>query len=299
MRDPQVGDRRRVGLAGLALVAGLVGSAAAPARAGEAAPENFAGRLEFEAKSEFSQVRIRRRGEVRSLIFVRDNGEEALESRVDLRRPWDLQFEYLKFLFASYLVRDPQPNVLIIGLGGGGMVHFLRRSDPAVQIDAVEIDPLIVRLADEYFGVRSGENVRVITADGLKFIAEPPETKAYDVIYMDAFLKPSAETDATGVPLALRTRQFYEQLQKKLKPGGVVAFNINPHEQMDEDVRAIAEAFPQVYQFPLSGGTGVVAVASTDPVRVPRPEMMKRARALDERFTTAISFTEMARRVRE
>jgi spermidine synthase len=116
---------------------------------------------------------------------------------------------------------------------------------------------------------------------------------------MDAFLKPSAETDSTGVPLALRTRQFYEQLQTRLKPGGVVAFNLNPHPLVREDIRAIAEAFPQAYEFSLPRYQGSVVVATKAADRLPRTELMKRARALDKRFHGLLSFTEMARRVRE
>jgi spermidine synthase len=67
---------------------------------------------------------------------------------------------------------------------------------------------------------------------------------------MDAFLKPSEETDGTGAPLALRTQQFYKQMQEKLKPGGLVAFNLNPHEELADDIRAIAGSFPQIYQRP-------------------------------------------------
>ena len=95
-------------------------------RAAAAERENFAGRLEFDGTSDFSHIRIRRRGDVRSMLFVRDTGEEVLETQINLRQPHVLQFEYLKFLFASYLFRDPQQDVLIVGLGGGGMVHFLR-----------------------------------------------------------------------------------------------------------------------------------------------------------------------------
>lgn len=281
----------------LALVIVLALAATRNLRAAEAQRENFAGRLEYDATSDFSHIRIRRRGDVRSMLFVRDSGEEVVESQINLRRPAELQFEYLKFLFASYLLRDPQQDVLIVGLGGGGMIHFLRAVDPQVKIDAVEIDPLVVKIADQSFGVRSGENVNIVAADGLQFIADA--TKQYDVIYMDAFLKPSADTDATGVPLALRTQQFYQQMQTKLKPGGVAAFNINPHPQMQDDLQAIAAAFPQMYEFPLSRRDGTVVLASTDPVRVTRTAMFERARVLDPRFTTSINFQEMARRVRE
>lgn len=273
---------------------------AALAQATTTAPaprDTAAGRLEFDGTSDFSHIRIRRRGDFRSMMFVRDSGEEVYETRINLRYPAELQFPYLKYLFTSYLFRDPQQEVLIVGLGGGAMVHFLRVCDPQLRIDVVEIDPLVVKLADEFFGVRSGENVNIVTGDGLEFIANAP--KQYDVIYLDAFLKPSAETDASGVPLALRTRQFYEQLQTKLKPGGVAAFNINPHPQANEDVRAIAATFPQAYEFPLPQGTGVVLIASTDAKRVTRGTLIERARPLDDRFETSIRFQEMARRVRE
>jgi spermidine synthase len=262
-----------------------------------AVPQNFAGRLEFDKQGEFSHVRIRRDGNLRSMLFVRDTGEEAVESRINLDKPYLLQFEYLEHLFTSYLFRHPQQDVLIVGLGGGGMIHFLRHADPGVRIDAVEIDPLVVKLADEYFGVRSGENVNIVTADGLKFIAE--SEKQYDVIYLDAFLKPSADTDATGVPLNLRTQQFYKQLQTKLKPGGVAAFNINPHPQMGDDVRAIAEAFAQAYEFQLPRNQGLVVIASTVLERATRPELIRRAAELDRTFDNTISFRDMARRLRE
>jgi spermidine synthase len=289
-----------IALAGGLALSGRVAfpqAATAPATDPTAARDTPAGRLEYDGTSDYSHIRIRRRGNFRSMMFVRDTGEEMYETKINLRYPAELQFAYLKFLFTSYLFRDPQQDVLIVGLGGGAMVHFLRRCDPALRIDVVEIDPLVVKLADEYFGVRSGENVNIVTGDGLEFIANAE--KQYDVIYLDAFLKPSADTDASGVPLALRTRQFYEQLQSKLKPGGVAAFNINPHPLVEEDVRAIAGAFPQAYEFPLPQGVGLVMIASTDARRSTRGDLIERARPLDERFETSIRFQEMARRVRE
>jgi spermidine synthase len=265
------------------------------AAAQDAPSVTAAGELEHEVRSDFSHIVIRRRGPVRSMLFVRDAGAEALESQIDLRRPHVLQFEYLRFMFSSYLFRPHQADVLIIGLGGGGMVHFLARTDPNVRVDAVEIDPEVVKLADTFFNVRTGANVTVHTADGFKFIAEAK--KPYDVIYMDAFLKPSADTDGTGAPLALRTRQFYEQMQSKLKPGGAVVFNLNPHAELAADIREIAEAFPQAYVFPLTRFGGAVVVGSTTAERATPQELLARGRGLDLRFQSDLSFQQMARRV--
>jgi spermidine synthase len=264
--------------------------------AAEAPRENFAGRLEYEAASDFSRVRIRKRGAIRSMLFVRDTGQEVLETQLDLRRPHELQFEYMRFLFTSYLVRDPQEDVLIIGLGGGGMIHFLTHLDPGIRIDAVEIDPLVVRLADEFFGVRAGGNLNIVTADGVKFIADGE--KKYDAIYMDAFLKPSPDTDDTGAPLSLRTSRFYQQIQQRLKPGGVAAFNLNPHDGLADDIRAIDDAFPQTYVFPLTKYAGAVVIASTAEERISATELSKRGRALDRRLKSSMEFEAMARRVR-
>src|SRR4029453_5987426 len=130
----------------------------------------------------FSHVRVRRQGSVRSLLFVRDTGEEALETQIDLRHPQVLRFEYLRHFFASYLLRPEQREVLVVGLGGGSMLHFFAAVDPQLKVDAVEIDPLVVEIADKHFGVRSTPTVRIIVADGLKFLAETE--KKYDAIYM-------------------------------------------------------------------------------------------------------------------
>ena len=108
------------------------------------------------------------------------------------------------------------------------MVHFFRHYDPEVRVDALEIDPVVVQVADRYFDTRSGGNVNIITADGVRYLAETRER--YNVIFMDAFLKPSQDTDATGKPLAMKTQQFYQDLQKKLTDKGLVVFNVNPHQ---------------------------------------------------------------------
>ena len=269
----------------------------ANAQSVQAAVENAAGELEYDGQSDYSHIRIRRRGPVRSMIFVRDNDQEVLETQMDLRRPAELKFEYLRYLFASYLFQPEPKRVLIIGLGGGSMVHYLQQTDPGVKIDAVEIDPLVVKLAADMFGTKPSENVNIVTADGLKFIADA-EDQTYDVIYMDAFLKPSAATDGTGAPLALRTQQFYKQLQQKLKPGGVVAFNLNPHAELEADIRELTEAFPQLYIFPMSQFNGVVAIGATDKERVEPVDLVRRGRELNRRFKSSLDFQEMPRRLK-
>jgi spermidine synthase len=247
--------------------------------------------LELVFNSPYSRIKVTRRGEVRTLWFVRDDGEEVVESIVDGEKPHELIAEYTRFMFLSYLFCPRPERVLIVGLGGGSMVHFLKHYDPNVKVDVVEIDPAVISIADQYFDVRSGGNVTILHRDAFDYL-RATETK-YDVIYMDAFLKPKNDTDATGVPLQLKTVAFYRDLQKRLTEGGVAAFNLNPHPGLEEDLATLREAFAQAYVFRLSRG-GAVVVGAQSAKRVDKAAMLADAEALNERFGTSFSFRKMA-----
>jgi len=250
------------------------------------------GDLEHEEVSAFSRIRVRRDGDVRALTFVRDDGQEVVQSRVNLTMPHTLTSPYARAMFGSYLYQPNTPRVLIVGLGGGAMVRFLTHHEPQVLIDAVEIDPAVVRVADQYFSVRSGGNVRVHTADAVAFVESTADR--YDLILMDAFLRPSSGTDATGVPAGLKTLAFLGRLKRALAPGGVVAFNVNEHASMAEDIAAVAAAFGHaaVYRCPPSDNRVVIATEGAMPTD---DELRARIGGLDARFGGALSFAEVLR----
>ena len=252
-------------------------------------PARTLGRLEHEEVSAFSQIRVRRNGDVRALTFVRDNGQEAVQSRVNLASPHTLMSPYARAMFATYLYQPNPARVLIVGLGGGAMVRFLTHHEPKVQVDAVEIDPAVVRIAGEYFDVRSGGNVKVHTADAVAFIETTSER--YDVILIDAFLRPSSDTDTTGVPSRLKTEAFLRRLQRALAPGGVVAFNVNDHDRIADDIAAVRTVFANVdvYRCPPAENKVVIASGSALPADA---ALRSRIGALEQRFGGALSFEE-------
>ena len=129
--------------------------------------------------------------------------------------------------------------------------------------------------------MRSGGNVQVHTADAVAFVEST--TERYDLILMDAFLRPSSGTDATGVPTGFKTLAFLGHLKRALAPGGVVAFNVNEHASMADDIAAVAAAFGQaaVYRCPPADNKVVIAAEGTLPTD---DEMRARAAAIDTRF---------------
>jgi len=263
---------------------------AGPAAA--AAPRNTRslGVVEFDTKSEYSHIRVRHQGTVRSLIFVRDSGEEAVQTMVNIKKPYELLHAYARTMFASYLLVPKQEKVLIVGLGGGAMVHFLKHYDPDVHVDALEIDPAVVKVADRYFDIRSAGNVNIMTDDGIKYLENTDNR--YDAIYMDAFLKPSQDTDATGKPLAMKTAQFYKEVQKRLTHEGIVVFNVNPHKALDADLRMIHDAFAQTYVFH-TADTNIVVLATMTTAREDAAALRIRAKELDHRFKATFSFQDI------
>lgn len=249
------------------------------------------GPVEHDVRSEFSHIRIRRLENVRTLLFVNEAGREVVESRVDLDRPDRLAVAYTQYMFSSYLLAPEQRRALIVGLGGGGMVHFLKRRDRDLRLDVVEIDPVIVRLADEYFDLRTEGNVRIINQDALKLLEEGGEP--YDVIYMDAFLGASDATDDSGVPLHLKTAEFFDLVQSRLTPGGVIVFNLHRHRNHREDLAAIRASFSQVYVFNVPSSGNVIVAACMHDARLTPQALRERAAELDRQFGEGISFADV------
>jgi spermidine synthase len=248
--------------------------------------------LVFETTSAFSHFYVRDEGARRSLLFRRDSGEIVLETSVDCATPYHLLIGYTRVMFASHFFVPKPKSVLLVGLGGGAMVHFMAHYTPETRVDVVEIDPAIVKAAKDLFGVKEGGNTRIITEDAFKFFGRG--SNRYDVIYMDAFLKPSGDTDTTGVPVRLKTEAFLRTLQQRLNPDGVVVWNLNGHEAIGEDVRAIQKTFAQAYYFKVPGEDNHVVIGSTSSKRVSRPTMESVGAAIDKRLRADFSFAQLA-----
>lgn len=161
---------------------------------------------------------------------------------VQLDDPYRMVFEYTRMMTSALLVKPEPESVLIIGLGGATLPMALHKLLPEAIIDSVELDPAVVRVAQEYFGYETGPRQRVFVEDGRQFVQRAHnEGRQYDIIMLDAF-------DADYIPAHLLTVEFFELLRDTLTPGGLVVANSFAQSRMYERESATyAEVFGDFY----------------------------------------------------
>lgn len=109
-------------------------------------------------------------------------------------------------------------SILLLGLGAGSVVELLRRKGRVkAPITALEIDPVMVEIAREHFGLSRWKNLEVITADAVAWVAH--ENRRFDLVVVDLF-------DEAVIPPACRTPWFLRRLRDHLAPGGLLVFNV-------------------------------------------------------------------------
>jgi spermidine synthase len=173
-------------------------------------------RTVFETRSEFGRVRVTERSDgLRSLIT---GDGRARQSAIYPGRPMHLELAYSRVGMAGLALVPPAARILFVGLGGGAMPMYTRQVMPDAHIDVVEIDPVIVEVAQRWFGFRPDAQMVVHTGDGRAFI-ENASPATYDLIVLDAF-------SDDEVPYSLTTRKFLSAVHAALSPGGIVVSNL-------------------------------------------------------------------------
>ncbi len=170
-------------------------------------------------KSLYREVLVYEQGGERCMCFTR-MCRIGRQSCVNLQDPHRFALNYTKMMLAGTLFMGTAPGrVLIVGLGGGTLPTALAEILPAAQIDVVEIDPAVTRVAKQFFGFREGPKMRVIEMDGRVYIKRAMrEGTKYDAVMLDAF-------DHEYIPEHLLTREFLTEAKSLLTPQGVLVAN--------------------------------------------------------------------------
>ncbi|MBI4062501.1 methyltransferase domain-containing protein [Candidatus Gottesmanbacteria bacterium] len=99
----------------------------------------------------------------------------------------------------------PCQSILVLGVGGGTVIHLLHKRYPDANITAVDIDPKMIEIGKKYFGLSRVSNVELIIANAKNYKI----THEYDLIIVDLFL-------GRHIPDFVSSQSFLKQLRSKV-----------------------------------------------------------------------------------
>jgi len=142
-------------------------------------------------------------------------------SYADIADPTHLEFTYAQTLsdvLAGIAPEDEALTVTHIGGGGMSLPMYLRHVRPGTQSTVLELDPLLVSIAQDELGYVPGDDIEVVTGDA-RLSLDDVADGSQDLVIGDAF-------GGVSVPWHLTTREFVQQIHDTLGPGGVYALNM-------------------------------------------------------------------------
>lgn len=170
---------------------------------------------------------------------------------------------YVSALAAAPFVMGPVPlvedeprqrppyHVLSIGLGGGNLDMFWTVMKRNLNITVLEKDETVVKLAEEWFGVKevhregdaTGDERRTIVGDGVEYMKmEKRRGLSYDVVVVDA-CDLDHRRPCPAAPFL--TDEMIRVLDGITSPAGIAVFNVlpigNSQQKMDEIVKEVVD----------------------------------------------------------
>ncbi len=173
-------------------------------------------------------------------------------------QPQKLVFDYAKLISVGLLAKPQAKSILIVGLGGGTLVNLSHTLIPGAQITAVEIDPAVEKMAQQYFSLQPQPWLSSKIQDGRLFIKRALLHKRhYDLVILDAF-------NGDYIPEHLMTREFLSEVKQLIGPRGLVISNTFSSSRLyDYESATYQFVFGHFYQLRGNHSGNRVILAST------------------------------------
>lgn len=173
---------------------------------------------------------------------------------------------YYDYMLLPPLTREMR-STLILGAGAGTNIRQLIAAFPSMRIDAVEIDPEVVRAGKLFFELPDHPNIRLIVDDARPFVRRAPRT--YDLAILDAF------NGGLHIPFHVMTLEYFQEIHTILNSEGMLVINVlSANQDANRDytlVEPIANTVGQVFGhvYALDHGLNTLLFASDTPWAIP------------------------------
>ncbi len=197
----------------------------------------------YEGDTSYSHVRI---FDHKAQRFLQINRE--LHSAIYTDRP-GLVFPYAKAVLLAARAHPEPRKALMLGGGAYTLATAFIEEFPVSEIDVVEIDPRLERLAESYFGYKKNRRVNIFSEDGRIFINRSGEK--YDLVINDAY------SSLYSIPYQLTTREALIKIRERLNSDGLLITNVisaldGPESKiLQAQLKTMESVFPTVKVFPV------------------------------------------------
>lgn len=164
----------------------------------------------FSDKSEFQKVEIIESDSTLGKFLTLDDLMMCTEGD---------EYHYHEMIAHVPMMHHKAPkSVLVIGGGDGGTVREVLKHKTVEKVVLCEIDGMVIDACKKYLPTMSCEldnpKVEIKVEDAIEFVKD--KTNEYDVVLIDS-------TDPMGPGEGLFTEEFYTNVRKSLKAGGILA----------------------------------------------------------------------------
>lgn len=138
------------------------------------------------------------------------------------------------------MIPDTRPSsVLVLGLGGGTVVHLLYERFGELPVVGVERDPVVVTLARAHFGFDDLEarGLEVVLGDAFEYAAACERT--FDLILVDLY-------DGLQPAKGFLAKPFLRRVRALLNPGGLAVFNLVLGRRLPKHLHRLMEVYQVV-----------------------------------------------------
>ncbi len=216
----------------------------------------------YETESAYNYIQVLQEGEYRYLRLNEGQGIHSVyhPSELNYAGPWQQVLAAPYFNPAPY---DPLAvkSLAIVGLAAGTTARQAVAAYPGIEIDGFEIDPKIVAVGRNYFGMNL-PGLNVIIQDGRWGLAH--STRRYQIISVDAYRPPY-------IPYQMTTREFFEIAHQHLSQDGVLVINVgrapNDRRLIEALCATIRAVFPSVYVVDVPNSFNSILYATVQPTQ--------------------------------
>ncbi len=147
---------------------------------------------------------------------------------------WDL------LLLPGFFKETAPRRILVLGLGGGTIVHLLKLFFPESSLVCVELDPQHIQIAKRFFAIPQ-KNVELIQGDAYEYLRNGNDK--FDWIIDDVFQHVSGEP-VRQQPID----EIFSLYAKRLNKNGMLSANVIGPKQFKQ-MKSLVGSFHQAYQF--------------------------------------------------